>query len=161
MNTSFLNWCKVLVGERRRVLMLAQTLCLVAVAAMFLASPFVVLAGCGKQQKQVQPNKQGTLLGTVAGVFKALPPGATLVNGAVPMLGTPGGMVTINPDVSFANLQSGTWVTGTYKGVPFQGTCFNPKQINGNTNVCEMWLADVTQNNLGIHDGQIIPNFVI
>jgi len=158
MDTSFLNRCRALMSKKR-VLILAQTLCLTAIVAVFLAAPLVSMAACGGGgQKKVQTVKTVKVLGTILGVSRTLPIGATLLNGAVPIPGTPGGVVTVNPKFTFTNLKPGTWITGTDKGVPFQGTIFSLSKVNGNTQVAEVWVADPTPNDKGVKAGDIVKN---
>lgn len=160
MNTSLLNW--------RRVLLLGQTLCLVAVAAIFLVSPFVALAGgCGGGNKEkrvdVVPNDEGKknnliILGTVPQVAKN-----TLVkplNPALTVTGSnPAGAITINKNFTIKQLaDGGLWITGLRNGVMFQGTVFNVKKVNGNVQVAEVWIAEVTKNDKGVKPGQVIKN---
>jgi hypothetical protein len=142
--------------------MIAQLLCITAIAAVFLATPLVSFAGnCGGGgNKNVQPNKQGTILGVVNQVSKILPPGTTIVNGAVPIPGTPGGMVTLNTNFKFTDLQPGTWISGVYQGVPFQGTIFSISKVNGGKNtVAEVWVADPAPNSKNVKPGLIVKNF--
>jgi len=160
MNTGLLNW--------RRVLIVAQTLCLVAVAAIFLVSPFVALAGCkggGEKAKKVDvvPNdeeKKNSLiiLGTIPQVIKNAP--VQPLNAALTIPGSdPAGAININKKFTIKELANGgLWITGLRNGVMFQGTVFNVKKVNGNQQVAEVWIAEVTKNDKGVKPGQVIKN---
>jgi len=150
MNTGLLSW--------RRVLILAQTLCLVAVAAIFLVSPFVALAGCGpkggnNKNNNVKVVKGITVVGTIRQVDKNAP--ANAFNGGLPIPGIPAGSITINKNFTLKDLTPGTWITGLRSnGELFQGTIFNVSKVNGGQNVAEVWITPDSLNPLNPQPGQ-------
>jgi len=149
MNTGFLN--------RRRVLLGAQILCLTAVAAVFVISPFVALAGCGGGgNNNVNTVKTLKIVGITPQVTKSVIAGTKVLNAALP--GTPAGMITPKTTFTLKDLVPGTWITGFDKGVPFQGTVFKVSQVNGNEKVAEVWIADPAQNTKGVNPGSIVKN---
>ena len=158
MNTGLLSW--------RRVLIVAQTLCLIAVGAIFLVSPFVALAGCGNKggnanAVKVNVNKSIQLVGTIRQIDKNAPAGTQAFNAALALPGTPAGAITINKNFTLKDLKAGTWITGLRNGVPFQGTIFQVSKVNGNQNVAEVWLADVPQNSKNVKAGQVVKNVLL
>jgi len=151
MNTGFLN--------RRRVLLGAQILCLTAVAAVFVISPFVALAGCGNNgggNNNVNVVKTLKIVGITPQVTKSVKIGTTVLNAALP--GTPAGMITPKTTFTLKDLVPGSWITFIYKGVLSQGTVFKISQVNGNEKVAEVWVADPTQNTKGVNPGLIVKN---
>lgn len=149
MNTGFLN--------RRRALLGAQILCLTAVAAIFVVSPFVALAGCGNNKNNnVNVVKTLRIVGITPQVTKSVKIGTTILNAALP--GTPAGMITPKTTFTLKDLVPGTWITGFDQGVLFQGTIFKISQVNGNEKVAEVWVADPSQNTKGVNPGSIVKN---
>mgnify|MGYP001171555895 CR=1 FL=1 len=149
MNTGFLN--------RRRVLLGAQILCLTAVAAIFVVSPFVALAGCGNNGKNnVNVVKNLSIVGITPQVTKSVRAGTNVLNAAIP--GTPAGIITPKTAFTLKDLAPGAWITGIYKGVLFQGTVFKVSVVNNNEKVAEVWVADPAQNTKGVKPGLIVKN---
>ncbi len=147
MNTGLLNWRRALIG--------AQILCLIAVAAIFLVTPLVTMAACGGPPKQ-QEIKGLTIVGITPQVTKSVTAGTKILNAALP--GVPAGMISPKTSFTFKDLTPGTWITGIYKGVFFQGTIFKLDVVNGNDKVAEVWVADPAQNTKNVKPGLVLKN---
>ena len=153
MNTGFLNRCRLLVSSRSRALLIGQTLCLMVIAAIFVVSPFVALAGgCGQQNKQQQANnailqsaQQTAKSVQLVALIKSLSP-RTVPNALnastlkVPAGATMDGAITIVPP-SNAPLQEGDWVMIKTGNAMYPATVFGINKINGKT-VAEVWPAE-------------------
>jgi len=146
MNTGLLNWRRVLLG--------AQILCLIAVAAIFLVTPLVTMAACGAPQ--VQEIKNLSILGVTPQVTKSVTAGTKILNAATP--GAPAGIIAPKTDITLKDLTPGTWITASYKGVIFQGTIFNIGKVNGNDKVAEVWVADPSANTKNVKPGLVLKN---
>jgi len=159
MNTGFLNRCRLLVSSRSRALVIGQTLCLLAVAAIFFVAPFVAMAGCGQQnQAQKQQNtilkaaKQTTdikILAIIKQIDPTVAPNAlnasTLNAKNIPTGATMDGSIELIPYTQ-QNLKVGDWVLirqvqPTGASITYAATIFGQKNING-TNVLETWPAE-------------------
>ncbi len=145
MNTGFLNWRRVLIG--------AQILCLTAVAAIFVVSPFVALAGCGNNNN-VNVVKNLDIVGTTLQVSQTIPRGLKILNAALP--GPTAGIIAPKTNFTLKDLTPGTWITGVYKGVLFQGTIFKISEVNNNEKVAEVWIADPARNDKNVKPGLIV-----
>jgi len=154
MKTGLLNW--------RRVVIVAQTLGLVAVAAIFLVSPFAALAGCGGGgggEKKVKVDESIKIVGSILQVNKDVPTGVKPLNGALSAPGEAAGAINVNKKFTVKELANGgLWITGIRNGVMFQGTVFNVKKVNGGKSVAEVWIAEVTPNTKNVKPGQVIKN---
>jgi hypothetical protein len=146
MNTGFLNRCRVLLG--------AQILCLTAVAAIFLVTPLVTMAQCGAPQQQEIKNL--TIVGTTPQVTKSITAGTNILNAANP--GASAGIIAPKTNFTLNDITPGTWITGIYKGVLFQGTIFKVGKVNGNDKVAEVWVADPTPNTKNVKPGLVLKN---
>src|SRR5260370_9402552 len=147
MNTGFLNWRRVLIG--------AQILCLTAVAAIFVVSPFVALAGCGNNNN-VNVVKNLDIVGTTLQVSQTIPRGLKILNAALP--GPTAGIIAPKTNFTLKDLTPGTWITGVYKGVLFQGTIFKISEVNNNEKVAEVWIADPARNDKNVKPVLIVKN---
>jgi len=149
MNTGFLNWRRVLIG--------AQILCLTAVAAIFVVSPFVALAGCGNNNNNnVNVVKNLNIVGTTLQVSQTITPGLKILNAALPC--PTAGIIAPKTNFTLKDLTPGTWITGVYKGVLFQGTIFKISVVNNNEKVAEVWIADPAKNTKNVKPGLIVKN---
>jgi len=161
MNTSFLNRCRLLVSNRSRALLIGQTLCLMVVAAIFVVSPFVALAGCGgggnnKQQQQnnaILKSARATTDIKIMAIIKQIDPtvvpnalnASTLNSKSIPTGATMDGSIELLPYTQ-QNLQVGDWVLirqvdPTCASITYAATVFGDKKING-TEVLETWPAE-------------------
>lgn len=147
MNTGFLN--------RRRVLLGVQILCLTAVAAIFLVTPLVTMAQCGAPPPQ-QEIKNLTIVGTAPQVTKSITAGTNILNAANP--GASAGIIAPKTNFTLKDITPGTWITGIYKGVLFQGTIFKVGKVNGNDKVAEVWVADPSPNTKNVKPGLVLKN---
>lgn len=171
MNTGFLNRCRLLVSNRNRALVIGQTLCLLAVAAIFFVAPFVAMAGCGgggqnKQQQQqnsiLKVAKQTTdikILAIIKQIDPTIAPNAlnlsTLNTKNIPTGATMDGSIELIPYTQ-QNLKVGDWVLirqvqPTGASITYAATIFGQKNING-TNVLETWPAE-TPKLQGLNSG--------
>lgn len=163
MNTGLLNWCRVLNSQRRRVFIVGQMLCLIAVAAIFVISPFVALAGCkggggnGDDVDEKKITKDVSVIGLVPGVTnQTVAAGLKTINAALDIPGENSGAIVVNKKFTLAEIKKGgVWITGLKDGVMFQGTFFACGSVNGGKPVCELWVAEVAPNSKGIKAGQI------
>ncbi len=146
MNTGLLNWRRVLLG--------AQILCLTAVAAIFLVTPLVTMAACGAPQEQEIKNL--IIVGTAPQVTKSITAGTNVLNAANP--GAPAGIIAPKTKFTLNDITPGTWITGIYKGVLFQGTIFKVGKVNGNDKVAEVWVADPSPNTKNVKPGLVLKN---
>jgi hypothetical protein len=169
MNADFTNRCKLLVSNRSRALAIGQTLCLLAVAAIFFVAPFVALAGCGNKNKNNNGGNQQAILKT----FRAVAAVSQVIPGAAPNALNPTLMpkdvvsvdsMTLHP-VTDADLVPGHWITiaqqgknGLTEGV--QASIFSVSQVKGQK-VVELWVAELPgdgSNPLNLQIGQKFLN---
>lgn len=165
MNTGFLNRCKVLINSQRRALVIGQTLCLVAIAAIFLAMPLVALGACGNNNNNVKVEKT---LKAVAATSQINPGPA---KNALNLTFIPKGVIaldsmTLHP-VTEADLSNGHWITIAQtkngKTEAFQASVFKVSEVNNNQKVVELWVAELpgggpAANILGLKIGQKFVN---
>jgi len=166
MNTGFIHRCKLLVSNRSRVLAIGQTLCLLAVAAIFFVAPFVALAGCKTKNGTGTVNsivKNFTGLAAVSQVSPGAAPNALNLS-FIPKSIVAVDSMTLHP-VTAADLVPGHWITVAEKnkaGVTevFQASVFTIAQLGGQ-NVVELWVAELPGNGtnpLNLKIGQKIFN---
>jgi len=161
MNTGFLSRCRLLVSNQSRALIIGQTLCLMVVAALFVFSPFVALAGCGKGGNNGANAANNAILKSakvttdikIQAIIKQIDPttapnalnAATLNAKSVPTGATMDGSIELIPYTKQA-LKVGDWVLirqvqPTGASITYAATIFGENQINGTT-VLETWPAE-------------------